>query len=128
MQIYKQIFWLLFFSFLGEVGAYLLEPFIKIPASVIGLLLLFLALRLGWLKREQVADVGDWLTANMGILFVPAGVGLLAEFGVIKNYWWQFLVIIVVSVAVLIVVVGRLVQFVKERQDQKGGNHEWITK
>ena len=42
------------------------------PASVIGLVLLFIALCTGIVKLEQVETVGTALTNNISFLFVPA--------------------------------------------------------
>lgn len=101
------------FSLIGEVISILIASFIAIPGSVIGLVLLFLALQLNVLKVEQVDEVGTWLTSNMGIFFVPAGVGLMTNFGVLADTWWQLLVIMVVTTILMMVFVGKVVQSIK---------------
>lgn len=126
MKLIKQLFWIFLFSLLGELVSTLIANYIAIPGSVIGMVLLFFALHYNWLQMEQVDDVGTWLTNNMGIFFVPAGVGLLANFGVLANTWWQLLIIMAVTTILMIAFVGRIVQSVKKRSDQgsktsKGG-------
>lgn len=101
------------FSLIGEVLSILIASFIAIPGSVIGLVLLFLALQLNVLKVEQVDEVGTWLTSNMGIFFVPAGVGLMTNFGVLADTWWQLLIIMVVTTILMMVFVGKVVQSIK---------------
>ena len=57
---------------------------LPIPASVYGLILLLLALRLGIVKLEQVKEVGLFLTGIFPLLFVPAAAGVMelwAEMG-----------------------------------------------
>lgn len=113
MKIIKQLSWIFLFSLIGEVLSILVASFIAIPGSVIGLVLLFLALQLNVLKVEQVDEVGTWLTSNMGIFFVPAGVGLMTNFGVLVDTWWQLLIIMVVTTILMMVFVGKVVQSVK---------------
>lgn len=113
MKIIKQLSWIFLFSLIGEVLSILIASFIAIPGSVIGLVLLFLALQLNVLKVEQVDEVGTWLTNNMGIFFVPAGVGLMTNFGVLADTWWQLLVIMVVTTILMMIFVGKVVQSVK---------------
>lgn len=113
MKIIKQLSWIFLFSLIGEVLSILIASFIAIPGSVIGLVLLFLALQLNVLKVEQVDEVGTWLTSNMGIFFVPAGVGVMANFGVLADTWWQLLIIMIVTTILMMVFVGKVVQSVK---------------
>ncbi|MBG9983637.1 CidA/LrgA family protein [Aerococcaceae bacterium DSM 111022] len=110
MKIIKQLFWIFLFSLLGEILSAIIRNIVAIPGSVIGMVLLFFALHFGVVKMEQVEDVGTWLTDNMAILFVPAGVGLLTQMDVLASVWWQLLIIMVVTVVVLLVVVGKVVE------------------
>ena len=48
-------------------------PF-SFPASVIGMLLLFICLLTGILKIEHIQEKADFLLENMAFFFVPAGV------------------------------------------------------
>lgn len=110
MIIIKQLFWIFFFSFLGEVGSYL-SP-VAVPGSVIGMVLLFLALHFKWIDMDKVETVGEWLTNNMAILFVPAGVGLMTNFSIIGEVWWQLLLVILISPIAMMAFVGVVVQSV----------------
>lgn len=113
LKIIKQLFWIFLFSFIGEIISALIASFIAIPGSVIGMILLFLALQFNWVRVEQVDEVGTWLTDNMGIFFVPAGVGLMSNFGVLANTWWQLLIIMAVTTILMMGFVGKIVQSVK---------------
>lgn len=68
---------------------------------------------------EQVDEVGTWLTNNMGIFFVPAGVGVMSNFGISKNTWWKLLIIMVVTTILMIAFIGKIVQTVKHRVEKR---------
>ena len=95
MKIYQQLFLILLFSLVGE-GISLVLPF-PIPGSIIGMLALFAALQIGWIKLEQVEKAGGFLTDNLAILFLPAGVGVMVYFPVIAQNWLSLSVVTVVS-------------------------------
>lgn len=113
MRIIKQLFWIILFSLLGEILSSLIANIVAIPGSVIGMVLLFFALHFNWLKMAQVDEVGTWLTDNMAIFFVPAGVGLMTNFDVLSESWLQLLIIMVVTTAVMMWFVGKIVQNIK---------------
>ena len=77
------IFAMVCFVALGELISMLL-PF-QFPASIIGLLLLFIALSSGLLKQQHVALICGQLNRHIGILFVPAGVALMGYFDLIQQ-------------------------------------------
>lgn len=115
MKQLKQLFWILLFSFIGEFLS-LISP-VAIPGSVIGMVLLFISLHFKWLKLNQVEEVGNWLTDNMAIFFVPAGVGLMTNFGILGDVWWQLLLTIIITTTLMLGFVGLVVQFMKRRAD-----------
>lgn len=80
MKFLKQLMIILVTYFIGQVLQTLLH--LPIPGSVIGLILLFLALQKGIIKVEMIEDVCDFLLSNMSFFFIPAGVGLITSFAV----------------------------------------------
>lgn len=110
MKLVKQLFWIFLFSFIGEIISVLISGIVAIPGSVIGMVLLFIALHYHWIELHQVEEVGTWLTDNMAILFVPAGVGLLTHFEVLSSVWWQLIIIMIITVFALLIAVGWIVQ------------------
>ena len=85
------------------------------PGPVIGMALLFLAWP--WLQRlhERLGAVADTLLANFGLLFVPAGVGVMLHIGLIALWWAPLLAGIVVSSAVTMVSAAWLFQWLRRR-------------
>ncbi|VUC95231.1 murein hydrolase regulator [Streptococcus pseudoporcinus] len=57
------------------------------PASVIGLVLMFLALNFNVIKLEQVETVGDALVNNIGLFFVPAGISVIKSLGLLQAHF-----------------------------------------
>ena len=111
MKIYIQLLIILGFSLIGEVLSDLLH--LPVPGSIIGMVLLFLALQFKLIKLKDVDDVGDFLLNNMTILFLPAGVGILAKWSTIAAFWLQISLIIVISLIVNVAVIGRMTQWIK---------------
>ena len=66
---------------LGELIIYLTG--IKLPSSIIGMLLLTLFLKTGIVKFIWVQRISYFLVLNLGFFFVPPGVSLLLSFDLI---------------------------------------------
>ena len=76
---------------LGDmVSAILPFPF---PGSVIAMVLLFIFLILKAVKVDKIKRMADFLLDNMAFFFIPPTVDIINYFGVIKNVWWQFILI-----------------------------------
>lgn len=58
---------------LGEVIVW--ATGIKLPSSIIGMLILTLLLKLGWVKLGWVERLSQLLISNLGFFFVPPGGG-----------------------------------------------------
>jgi len=84
MKLYVQLMILFVISLIGEGISVLFH--LPIPGSIIGLIILFLALQFKWLRVRHVNMVGNFLLANMTILFLPPAVGIMEKFDVIAPY------------------------------------------
>ncbi len=89
---------------LGEFIVYLTG--IKLPSSIIGMLLLTLFLKTKLVKLEWVQGISDFLVRNLGFFFVPPGVALMLYFEVIKEEFWAIAVATVVSTLLVLVTTG----------------------
>lgn len=115
MKILQQLFIILGFTFLGKLIQTLFN--LPVPGSVIGMLLLFIALISGKVKEKQVALVGDYLLEILSVFFLPAGVGLMLHFNLIKHSVVSLVIILFVSFVLSILIVGRVTQFVKRKRE-----------
>jgi len=78
----------------GEALAHALRlPF---PGPVIGMVLLLAALRVAVL-REAVQAAAEVLLANLSLLFVPVGVGVVTHLDLVSTYGLRLLAVIVLS-------------------------------
>ena len=75
---------------LGELIVYLTD--VKLPSSIIGMLLLTLFLKIGWVKLKWVQGLSDFLVANLGFFFVPPGVALMLYFDIIEAQFWPIVI------------------------------------
>ncbi len=123
MKYVKQLFLILFISFLGEILKYVL-PF-PVPASIYGLLILFICLETGWLKLGSVEETAKYLVEIMPLMFIPAGVGLLESWGALQPVLLKIAVITVISTIVVMIAAGRVTQCViriRRRKEEVGGH------
>ena len=109
---------ILLFSFLGELLKYVL-PF-PVPASIYGLVLLFIALETRILPLAAVKDAGKFMIEIMPLMFIPAGAGLIDAWDALRPICVQIVVIMVVSTIVVMIVSGHVTQFVMRRGKKKG--------
>lgn len=113
MKYLRQMAVILGFSCLGEL-LHSLIPF-PVPASIYGMVLLFLALILKLVKLEAVQETGKYLVSIMSVLFVCPAVGLLSCWELLRDNLVPVLVITVVSFVLTFAVSGWAAQrFVKE--------------
>lgn len=95
---------------------------IPMPASVIGLILLFLALSTNIVKLEQVESLGTSLTGIISFLFVPSGISLYNSLDILKVYGGPILAVIFVATFVILAITGWSASYLlglKERSSKK---------
>ena len=108
---------ILIFSFIGEV-LHAVIP-IQMPASIYGLVLLFIALMTGLVKLPQVHEAARFLIEIMPLMFIPAAVGLITSWGMIRSRLLAYGIITVVSTFAVMIVSGHITQLVIRRGKRK---------
>lgn len=99
------------FALVGQAVAPHL-PF-TLPGSVVGMLLLFLALASGAIKLDWVERGSGLLIKYMAVMFVPLGVGLVAYLKVIEQGALPFVLSTLVSTFVTMAVAGLLFERIR---------------
>ena len=99
MKYLRQLLMILIFSFIGEV-LHAVIP-IQMPASIYGLVLLFIALMTGLVKLPQVHEAARFLIEIMPLMFIPAGVGLIDSWGELRPILLPVIVLLLVSTVLL---------------------------
>ena len=116
----KELFWIFGFSLAGELAHHLLP--LPVPASIYGLLSLLAAIKAGWLHPAKVERTADFLVEIMPLLFVPAGVGLVASWEDLRPVLVPVLLITLVSTVTVFGVTGLVAQRLLDRK--KEARHE----
>ena len=97
---------------IGEIIVYFTG--VKIPSSIIGMLLLTLSLQLGVVKLEKIKRMCDFLIENMSFFFVPPGVAIMVYFDIIKAQLIPIVVATIISTVIVLVVTGWVHQLVEK--------------
>ncbi|CDE13443.1 CidA/LrgA family protein [Ruminococcus sp. CAG:330] len=122
MKYLKQFGIILILSFSGEL-LNLLIP-LPIPASIWGFALMFVCLQTGFLKLDYVKDTAIFLIEIMPLMFIPAAVGLMESWGIIRAKIIPYLVITVLSTFLVMATAGKITQAVIRRDRKKACHHE----
>lgn len=117
MKYLRQFLIILAISFIGEILKYFLP--LPIPASIYGMMILFIGLLTGIIPLETVKDVGKFLIEIMPVMFIPAGVGLMSSWVNLKPVLLPVSIITVVSVVTVMIATGRTSQWIIRRGKKK---------
>ena len=109
LKLFKQFTIIIALSFIGEV-LHALIPF-PIPASIYGILLLFLLLEQKTLQVDDVKEVADFLIFIMPLLFIPAAVGLIDAWNELRSSLTAYVTIIIAVTLIVMVATGRITQW-----------------
>lgn len=107
---------LLVCQLLGEIASRALG--LPVPGPVIGMVLLFAALLLR--RREAPEALGrtaDGLLDNLGLLFVPAGVGVVLHLPLLARDWAPLSLAVLAGTLAAIAATGRIAQALLRRRD-----------
>ncbi len=104
-------------SFIGE----LLHEFLPlpVPASIYGIVILFACLVFKIIKVADIRETSNFLIEIMPIMFIPAAVGLMDSWEIIKPSLLSYGVITVVTTVAVMAVSGKVVQFIMHRGEKK---------
>lgn len=117
MDVLTGLAWLLLCQSAGEVLARLLQ--LPLPGPVLGMLILFVALR--WTRvRAPVGAAADALLAHLSLLFVPVGVGVMTHLGLLSQYGVRMLVAIVLSTWIGLAVTALVLRALLRREARPG--------
>jgi holin-like protein len=116
-QIARVMFWLC----VGEIAAR--SGLLPLPAPVTGLILLYAELAVRGKLPDDLGVLADRLLQFLGMLFVPAGVGVIAYLNILKAEALPIFAAVVggtaITLFVTMVVVSRLGIAIAKGQDQQ---------
>lgn len=91
---------------------------VKLPASIIGMLILTLMLKFKVIKLEWVRGLTDFLIANLGFFFVPPGVALMLYFDLIKAEILPIALATLLSTIIVLLITGQTHQAVSKGENK----------
>ena len=97
---------------------------LPVPGNIIGMIILLVLLCTKTIKLDQVEDVSDFLLNHLAFFFIPAGVGLISSFTLIKSSFIQIIFICILTTIITICVTGKVVEIClsKKKVGKKHGN------
>ncbi len=124
MKYIKQFAVIIVISFVGELLNYCL-PF-PVPASIYGMVILFIGLVTGIIRLEWVKETGLFLVEIMPIMFIPICAGLMDAWGNIAPIWFPLVFICAITTVIVMAVTGRTAESILRRDNKKKkeANHE----
>lgn len=121
MKQLKQLTIILLISFIGEM-LHMLIP-VPIPASIYGLVLMFILLECKILPLSSVKEVGKFLVEILTLMFIPTTVGLIDSYSLVSDRIVPYLIVTLVTTIIVMVVSGRVTQFAIGKF-KKGGDKD----
>ena len=117
MKYLRQFGIILAVTCVGEIMKYFIP--LPIPGSIYGLILMFVLLLTKVIKVDHVKETGEFLIEIMPRMFIPAGVGLITSWSQLQPFLVPLLVITVVSTFVVMIVTGKVTDFLISKKEGK---------
>ena len=117
MRYIGQFCVILLITFIGEMLNFLIP--LPVPAGIYGMALLFLALCLKIIPLSAVEGAGDFLIEIMPVMFIPAGVGLMASWGALKPMLIPAVVAVVAVTVLVMAAAGRGAQGIMRLEERR---------
>jgi len=109
---------LLLFQCLGEGVVFVLH--LPLPGPVAGMLLLMVALIVFPKLQALVEQAANALLAHLSLLFVPAGVGIVAAAASGSGHWLAIVASVIVITLLALAVTGLLLRGMKNAPEKDG--------
>ncbi|MCI0511216.1 holin-like protein [Chromohalobacter marismortui] len=103
-------------QFLGELLVHALS--LPVPGPVVGMVVLLVGLMLNGRVPSGLRASGEGLLRYLTLLFVPAGVGIMVHFGLIKTDFWPIVITLVVSTTLTLAVTAKVMEWLTRSTPQ----------
>ena len=116
MKIFREALIILSIYLIGEIISKGLS--LPVPGNIIGMIILLTLLCSNIIKLEKIETISSFFLDHLAFFFIPAGVGLLTSFDIIKSSLIQILLICIISTSIIIAVTGLIVQCLVNRSNK----------
>jgi holin-like protein len=113
MHLISGLVQILLFQGIGELGSVFLLP--TLPGPVIGLVLLLGYLAVKGKVNPSLEFVATGFSQNLGLLFVPAAVGVVLFLPQLKMHWFALSLALILSVAAAIAVTALVLKLIAKQ-------------
>ena len=117
MKYLRQFTIIMAVTCVGETLHFLLP--LPVPASIYGLVLMFILLLTKVIRLEDTEKAGSFLIEIMPVMFIPAGVGLMAAWDNLKPILLPFSVITLASTFIVMGVTGKVTDRLAEKNGKE---------
>ena len=105
---------ILLLTLMAELLHFLLP--LPVPASIYGMLLLFVLLETGWLRVEKIQHAGGFLLEIMPVMFIPAAVGIRSSFDELLPKLPAYILLAVLSTFIVMAISGLITEWFLKRK------------
>lgn len=117
LVFFTQLFFLIA---IHQVSSYIVSFLeLPVPASVLGMILLYLLMSNGIVKLHYIDVAASFLLKHLSLFFIPIAVGLMDYGGLIQASGFQLIVVIAASSMIGLFVTGGLTQLLSRKKIQK---------
>ena len=104
----KALLYILAFLGLGE----LIRSFLNLPVAgnIIGMLLLFIALKQKWLNMADIKPASEKLLEFLVLFFIPYGVGLMVYVDLVEKFWLPLTAAVLLSTLLTLYVTALIIE------------------
>ncbi|ADU30536.1 LrgA family protein [Evansella cellulosilytica DSM 2522] len=107
------------------LGSFIQHTFqLRIPGSIIGMLLLFLLFTTKVIKPQWLEDGASLLLRNMPLLFLPVTVGILNYLGFFAGRGFLLIFIALISTFLVMVISGIMTQLLVRKMEKVEKEYE----
>lgn len=117
----KGVFQILLCWLVGNALSAIADNYIS--GNIIGMVLLFLALKLKLFEAESVRGVAKFLLGTMALFFIPFGVGIVESFDLISENLVPIITATIISTFAVIICCGWVFQYLNRRNRRKEVNN-----
>jgi len=119
MKYIKQLALILSVSFVGEILHHFIP--LPIPSGIYGIVIMFILLQTKIIPLSSIEKTADFLIEIMPLMFIPASVGILDSWGVIKDSVVFYVITVIVSTIAVMAVSGLTAQLISSKKAGKTG-------
>ncbi|NIZ46826.1 CidA/LrgA family protein [Entomospira nematocerorum] len=105
--------------FLFGLAGHLLAIIVPLPALILAMLLLFISLLMGWIKKDKIEMVSSQLMAISGLFFIPMIVGIIEYWSDIRAVIIPFLLVVTFGTVGSLALTALILEWMIHRQDAK---------